>query len=429
MTSTRIPDIDRRALFKTLSYHLTKSAIAKKHVGLLIIDIRDFKRINRTFGFACGDQVLDDVIHRIRLISPHMECVIRMGNNEFALILPGMDSPAFVGLAVNRVRKEIDSSFRWYDKEFNVDICIGAAVTVGDRLSAQAMVLKSENALQQAKEEGLPFFLDTASDKDIDAFNWKLEKDLLDALAQNQLQLYYQPKISLANGLPLRAEALLRWNSPDHGSVPPDIMIPIIERAGKMTELTKWVLNSALRHLKDWPQTFGQMGVSINVPANIVHERTLRDMVNDALNIWGVKQEHLTLEITESAVIKDQQSSFSNLTHLNEAGIKISIDDFGTGYSSLEYFKNIPAKELKIDKSFVFNMFNDVADKNIVQLVIDLAHKFNLDVVAEGIEDVETLKILQTLGCDFAQGYYISHPISQSDFIKWLEEYDPSQFL
>lgn len=424
MSKISIPDINRRTFLKTLSFHLSKNAIAKKSVGLLIIDIRDFKRINRTFGFACGDQIIHDIFQRLNAVSQNEDCIMRIGNDEFAFMLPGLETPAYAGLAVNRLIKEMEKAFKWYDKEFRVDVCIGAAASIGDNLSSQELILKAEYALQNAKDRGLPFFLDGTDDSPQTPYNWELEKDLLSALKQNQLELFYQPKIDLKTGQTKHAEALLRWHSEKHGNIPPDQLVPIIERAGKMIDLTKWVLNTALRQMTEWPQIDAPLGVAVNIPANIVHERSLRDIIVDSLNIWGVQPHLLTLEITESAVIKDQQSSYNNLSHLKEAGVKISIDDFGTGYSSLEYFKNIPADELKIDKSFVFNMFNDSADRNIVQLIIDLAHKFNLSVVAEGIENEETLAILNKLDCDFAQGYFISRPINQQQFIQWLNNGD-----
>jgi EAL domain-containing protein (putative c-di-GMP-specific phosphodiesterase class I) len=306
---------------------------------------------------------------------------------------------------------------------FKIDIHIGAVAVMGNALSSQAMLLKAENALQKAKLQQLPFFVDSSAENHEEPYNWRMEKDLLDALEQNRLELYYQPKISLKTGKPEHAEALLRWHSPEHGQIPPDQIIPILERAGKMMLLSKWLINTALRQANDWPREQGIIGVAINIPANIIHDRTLRDIVEDAIKIWGIKPELLTLEITESAVIQDQQSSYNNLSHLKQAGIKISIDDFGTGYSSLEYFKSIPADELKIDKSFVLNVLKKVADKNIVQLIIDLAHKFDLNVVAEGIEEKETLELLRTLDCDFAQGYHIARPMSQTKFIAWLNEF------
>ena len=417
------PDIDRKLFFKALSMHLTKNTLAHKNVSLLIIDIRNFKRFNSTFGFPCGDQIIHDTYQRLCQISMHKDCVMRIGNNEFAFILPGLDNPVLAGLAINRILKEMEKPFTWFDMTFKIDIHIGAVAVMGNALSSQAMLLKAENALQKAKLQQLPFFVDSSAENHEEPYNWRMEKDLLDALEQNRLELYYQPKISLKTGKPEHAEALLRWHSPEHGQIPPDQIIPILERAGKMMLLSKWLINTALRQANDWPREQGIIGVAINIPANIIHDRTLRDIVEDAIKIWGIKPELLTLEITESAVIQDQQSSYNNLSHLKQAGIKISIDDFGTGYSSLEYFKSIPADELKIDKSFVLNVLKKVADKNIVQLIIDLAHKFDLNVVAEGIEEKETLELLRTLDCDFAQGYHIARPMSQTKFIAWLNEF------
>lgn len=422
------PEIARNLFFRTLAQHIHTSELAQKSLALILIDIRDFRRINRTFGYSCGDYVLAEIQQRISRLAKRPDNITRIGNNEYALILPGLDSPAYVALAISKLQEKLDDPFSWYEKEFKVDFCIGAVTLNAENISAQSLLAQAEIALQTAKAQSLPFHLDIANTEEQNDYNWQLENDLLQALKNHELRLFYQPKLELKTGKPIHAEALLRWQHPEHGNVPPDVVIPILERAGKMLDLTKWVLHSSLRHLKDWPLTHGDMGVAINIPANIIHDRSLREIVSDALNIWGIKPELLTLEITESAVIKDQQSSYNNLEYLKEAGIKIAIDDFGTGYSSLEYFKRIPADELKIDKSFIFNVFEDEADKNIVQLVIDLAHKFNLHVVAEGIENPETLQLLSELGCDYAQGFHISRPIPQDEFIEWLMGYQPKPY-
>lgn len=429
MKASVAPEIVRSQFFRALAQQIHTCELAHKCLALVLIDIRDFKRINRTFGYSCGDYVLAEIQQRILRLAKRPDNIARIGNNEFALILPGLDSPAYVALVLNKLQEKLDATFSWYEKDFQVDFCLGAVTLNAESVSAQSLLSQAETALQAAKEQHLPFHLEAANNEAQHEYNWQLEHDLLHALRNHELRLFYQPKLELKTGKPIHAEALLRWQHPEHGNVPPDVVIPILERAGKMLDLTKWVLHSSLRHLKDWPQTHGEMGVAVNIPANIIHDRSLREIVSDALSIWGIRPELLTLEITESAVIKDQQSSFNNLEYLKESGIKIAIDDFGTGYSSLEYFKRIPADELKIDKSFIFNVFEDDADRNIVQLVIDLAHKFNLHVVAEGIENPDTLNLLTELGCDYAQGYHISRPIPQHEFIDWLAAYQPTPLL
>jgi len=187
-----------------------------------------------------------------------------------------------------------------------------------------------------------------------------------------------------------------------------------------MLDLTKFVINFALRQLTKWPQQYGEMGVAVNIPANIIHHQMMHDIIADAISIWGINPACLTLEITESAVIVDQESSFRNLQSLRDTGVRISIDDFGTGYSSLQYFKHIPADELKIDKSFVMPMAYDTDNLNIINLIIQLAHSFNIQVVAEGVEDEKSLQLLEKLGCDYAQGYHILRPVPNDDFVAWL---------
>ncbi|HEY9135941.1 MAG TPA: EAL domain-containing protein, partial [Pseudomonadales bacterium] len=255
------------------------------------------------------------------------------------------------------------------------------------------------------------------------------EGELHDALTKNTMELFYQPKVDLRSGKPTHAEALVRWTSPSSGPISPLIFVPIIEQIGRMEDLTKWAVNTALRQLKEWPSLWGDLSVAVNVCPSLVDDPELLSFVSNAITIWDVDPSRLTLEITEGSIIQDPESSFSNLSNIKNKGVKISIDDFGTGYSSLAYFKNIPANELKIDKSFVFHMLENEGDKHITHVISDLAHKFNLSVVAEGVETKEILYALIDAHCDYAQGFYFSKPLPQGQFIEWLNKYNAGKFF
>jgi len=420
MNPASAPAINRELFLSRLATHLRQSRMAALGTGLFIIDIKQFRRLNLSLGFHCGDQALNDIESRLRRIVATLDCIFRVGNNEFAIIVPMLQNPEFMQLIARQLQLLFDDNFTWYDKEFRLDARIGATASHDGDCSALQMLTIAESALAQAKTEGAAFVQRTINAEPASNHDWQFENDVLDAMENNAFTLYWQPKVHLGSSKPLKAEGLLRWCSEKYGLVGPDRILPILEYSGKMLDLTQFVINCALRQLTKWPKHYGEMGVAVNIPANIVHHHMMRDIIADAISIWGVDPACLTLEITESAIIVDQESSFMNLQSLRDTGVRISIDDFGTGYSSLQYFKHIPADELKIDKSFVMPMADDTANHNIIKLIIQLAHSFNIQVVAEGVEDEKSLQLLGTLGCDYAQGYHISRPITNDDFVEWL---------
>lgn len=420
MKSAPAPGINRDLFLSRLTTQLRQSRTAALGTGLFILDIKQFRRINLSLGFLCGDHVLTDIETRLRRIVTTADSVFRIGNNEFAIVVTMLQNAEFMQLIARQLQLMFDDNFSWYDKEFRLDARIGATASHDSDCTALLMLTAAENALAQAKIEGVAFLQKSLATDIAPSHDWQFENDVLEAMEDNAFTLYWQPKIRLSDSKPLKAEGLLRWRSEKYGLVAPDRILPTIEYNGKMLDLTKFVINCALRHLSKWPKQYGDMGVAVNIPANIVHHRMMRDIITDAVSIWGVNPACLTLEITESAIIVDQESSFKNLQALRDIGVRISIDDFGTGYSSLQYFKHIPADELKIDKSFVMPMASDTDNYNIIDLIIQLAHSFNIQVVAEGVEDEKSLLLLEKLGCDYAQGYHISRPIANDDFVEWL---------
>lgn len=248
-----------------------------------------------------------------------------------------------------------------------------------------------------------------------------LEQHFSEALYDNAFDLYFQPKVDLQTGRVSSAEALIRWHLPGYGAVSPERVVQLAEAAGQTYELTRWVVNRALRAMREWRDTVA-LPVAVNVPAGLVNSPDLANMLHGALSIWGVEPSMLTVEVTEGAVIEDKEAGFDNLQLLRELGMGLSIDDFGTGYSSLSYFKHIPATEIKIDQSFVRRILNDPQDRALVGIIIEIAHLFDFSVVAEGVEDVETLQCLRELGCDIAQGYLYSRPLPEQELLDWLRQ-------
>jgi EAL domain-containing protein (putative c-di-GMP-specific phosphodiesterase class I) len=246
--------------------------------------------------------------------------------------------------------------------------------------------------------------------------------ELRKAIRDNDLTLFYQPKIEIASGRAVAVEALVRWTHPGFGKIPPNEFIPMAERTGMIKPLTQWVINQALGQCASWLNKGITLDMAINLSAWDLGDIRLPERIGQMLEAWGLESRCLVLEITETAVMADPELSSTILGQLDEMGVRISVDDYGTGYSSLAYIKRLPLEELKIDQSFVHDMASAEYDATIVRSTVALAHNLGLSVVAEGVEDLETLQLLESLGCDKVQGYYLSRPLPANDLEEWYRE-------
>ena len=424
---------ERQALLKTVEATLKSSHNQQDLTALAIIDVRDFHELNRSFGSECGDAILSAINERLTALSSEAFIFHYLGNDEFGVLLPQLKSPGFAVICAEQILALFKGVFEWQNHSLKITINIGIAYNYANHLDANKLLLDTELALKQAKTSNQAYaMLGKNEQQSSDQLKWELLNNLHVAMQQDELELYYQPKLCI-NGAGASsdtatdqhnsryAEALIRWPTVDHGLISPDITIPLIEHLGSELDLINWLVNTALKHLSEMSGSHNG-GVSVNIPANSVTSKTLYELVAQALALWHVEPNRLTLEITEDVLIKDKELAFDYLSKVRETGVRISIDDFGTGYSSLAYFKHIPADELKIDQFFVSNMLHNEGDRNIVKLIIDLAHAFKLVVVAEGVEDSETLDLLKTMGCDYAQGYLISRPMPYQEYLGWLKE-------
>jgi diguanylate cyclase (GGDEF)-like protein len=407
---------DRTSLLSNLWQQLHQASENKQWVGLLLLDIKDFSNINRLYGIEAGDALIMNINQRLGNMS-NQNMHFRLGNDEFAIILDHLSSPENLEYSASQLSIQMSHSFQWQNHNLPIQVNIGACASQTKDGNEQ-LLLATEHALSQAKKQNLNFYINDIKNQQNIQDDINLRRDFEKALHQNELEIFYQPKIRLKQPDDIYAEALLRWNHPELGFVPPDKFLPICEQLGLNLNLTKWVFNRTLREISQWPKE-QKAHVAINASADIIDNPELPEIIRYAINIWGVDPQQLTLEITEKAVIGDMQSGSQNLTKLREMGLNISIDDFGTGYSSLEYFKHIPADELKIDRTFIHHLKTDNADQKLTRIMIELAHTFGLDVVAEGIEDAETLEYLRALGCDFVQGYFIAKPMPFQNFTQW----------
>ncbi|MGH8377532.1 MAG: putative bifunctional diguanylate cyclase/phosphodiesterase, partial [Gammaproteobacteria bacterium] len=328
----------------------------------------------------------------------------------------------------NKILRALGAPFEIGEHAVSLGANMGIALFPDHADTPEKLLQHAELALSEAASKDLPYLVYSDTTPETLAGAWDLESELDTALDNGELEIYYQAKINLRGGLLIGAEALLRWRSPKRGIVPPNVFIPIATRTGQIGELTWSAINMALQHAAAWPTRFGPLSLAVNIAPSLLEDETLVSRVADAMGVWSAKPNRLILEITETAVMGNPELSFETIRALKDKGVSVSIDDFGTGYSSLANFKNIPASELKIDKSFVMNMLYSKADASIVRTVIGLAQAFDLQVAAEGVESMEILRTLAALQCNYAQGYYISQPVPAGAFTQFINEYVPPIF-
>lgn len=427
MTVTSIDELtglhDRKAFLQLLSGQVKDANTYRSKVALLIVDINRFYRINNIFGYEAGDEILKKVALVLRNVIRDQDSVARIGDNRFALILTGVMNVGHAELAAHKILRLLQAPFLFDDKKIIVDCTIGISLCPLHASNHMFLMKECESVLHSAKDKNIKIGVsETLEDEEIPD-DWDIELALDDALANDQLLIHYQPKIALDSGGVVGVEALLRWKHPARGFIPPNYFIPIAERMGHIKPITNWIFNTVLRQGSEWTDKWGPLSIAVNIPPDFILMPDMKDIVANALSLWGSEDVTLTLEIVERSLVLEPEKSISILKELQAMGVSISIDDFGTGYSSLSYFENLPVNELKIDQSFVTHVVKSPANQNIVKLVVDLAHAFDMEVVAEGVEDLEALAYLKKIKCDLAQGYYFAKPMPQDQIKTWLENF------
>jgi diguanylate cyclase (GGDEF)-like protein len=392
-------------------------------LGLVLIDLSNLGRINHRLGYAEGDRLLRRIQAELLALSTLPETVFRVAGHGFAFILPGLQNPGFIALGGHRIRQVLDHALQAEELSESPHLCLGMAVAGGPcGYSVEQVLATAEANLVQARLSGgvvMDGLVEPAAPGTVVP---GLTHQFGDALRDGALELYFQPKVDLRSGRVCGAEALLRWYL-DATAVSPQRVVALAEREGELFALCKSVLHRALRQLHQWGERYLQ-SLSVNLPAQLLTHPELLNTLRDALRIWSVPPSRLVLEITEDALFEDKEAGRLTLLELRALGVGLSIDDFGTGYSSLSYFQHIPAQELKIDRSFVARMFEQDRYRELVRIIIDIAHLFELQVVAEGVEEERTLRALRELGCDSVQGYLYARPMAADAFIRWLQVHD-----
>jgi len=413
---------NRTLLHDRLQHAIRTSRRENKKVALLMIDLDRFKEVNDTLGHHIGDALLVEIGQRLVDTLREADTVARLGGDEFAVVLSDTDEDKASHIA-EKIHTLMAEMFYIEEIKLYIKASIGIVLYPKHGKSAQALLQKSDIAMYVAKHNKLGQSVYDPEHDQHSIGRLALMSDLRIALNEDQLELHYQPKIALSSGDIIGFEALLRWQHPKYGAIPPTQIIPLAEQTGDIGDVTKWVIEKALNQLKLWQQRNIFLSISVNLSVYNLYDTELINQVTQLLHDNMPLCHHLTFEITESAMMEQPEQAVEVITLFDNLGVRISIDDFGTGFSSLSYLKRLPVDELKIDKSFVMEIHNDDSDAVIVRSTIDLAHNLGLEVVAEGIENQDIYDILSILGCDHAQGYHISYPLPLNELENWLKPY------
>ena len=408
-----------RTLFQRELAAVIEPAGAK--AAVLLMDLNGFRDVNDTLGHSAGDLLLREIGGRLeRALDSTGGVVARLGGDEFAVLLPGIGGELAAKTVAHEVMSVLQQQMTIDGLRVDIGASIGIALAPLHGTEAVTLLRRADVAMYSAKESSGHIQI-YSPDRDYHSpQRLALVAELRSTVERGELRVVYQPKADLRTGKVVGAEALARWRHPDLGFVPPEEFIAVAERTGVIGELTMHVLRTALKQCRAWRLSGLPLTVSVNLSA-----RSLRSdfpaSVAQILGETGVAAAGLTLEITESSIMDDPEHTGQVLDQLSAMGVNIAIDDFGTGYSSLTYLKRLPVDEIKIDKSFVLGMATDDDDAAIVRSTVDLGRNLGLRVVAEGIEDADTWTALTTLGCDMAQGYYLSTPVTSAEFDLWLD--------
>ena len=412
----------RDGLFNQLKDYVEQHKASGKKLALLLIKVDNFRRLNTVFGYHTGDIFLKAFSHRLENIARNKDFIAHIGNSEFVMLLPEIFNTGHAELAVHKIFSAMGEPFEMDGRSHKIGVHIGVSIYPDHDDELESLMQKAEMAMIASRTSAASYALYSHEDVESNIGAWDIEGELETALENDDFELYYQPQVCMQTKYLFGAEALIRWNHKQRGFIRPDIFILVAEKTGQIHAITRWCLNTALRQIKEWPSLSKPLSLSVNISALVFNDLSFVDSVKSAINFWGVPAEQLTLEVTESALVDDVNTSFITLNELRQLGVGISIDEFGTGYSSMAYLKNIPANELKVDQSFVFHMLNNAMDQHIVNTVIEMGHGFNMKVVAEGIENAETFEALKKLGCDIGQGYHVAYPMPLDEFNQWVKD-------
>ena len=407
---TKLPN--RVLLEQRLEQLLVRAQAHDGQFSLMFMDLDGFKLVNDAYGHQAGDRLLVHVAGQLTAALHAGDMVARVGGDEFIVLVPGTDAPGATAIA-ERLLAAVSIPFEVGGHELSISASIGIAMCPADGSSAHDALIHADAAMYRAKSLGrnaICFFEASMNENLTDQL--ELTGELKRAVGLHQLVLHYQPQFAAPDGPITRVEALLRWQHPVRGLLPPDVFIPLAEKTGLIVPIGEWVLDEACRQCREWLATgVRECNIAVNLSAVQFDHPGLLAMVRDTLSRHALDARHLTIEVTESTAMRDVDCSLRILQSLHEMGVRVSIDDFGTGYSSLMYLKRLPASELKIDRGFVRELAHDAEDAAIISSVVALGKTLGMSVVAEGVETAAQQEFLTRLGCESLQGFLLGHPV------------------
>jgi diguanylate cyclase (GGDEF)-like protein len=395
----------------------------EQHItGLLFIDLDHFKQINDTLGHSIGDELLKFVGNTLQSLVRKSDTVARIGGDEFVVLLPNIDRCESAIHVAETIIHALSNAINIGDSTFNITPSIGISLYPDDGLDAETLLHNADIAMYRAKAQGRNTYqCYTADMGEVAAEVMRLEVALRQAIEHDEFELYYQPKVSASSRLIVGAEALIRWNRPGLGQIPPDTFIPFAEQRSLMLGIDQYVLRQACKQLREWLNNgVTALPVAVNLSSGHFSRGSLLTELQALLEQFAVPAQLLQLEVTEGLLLQESETVYLNLIGLRQMGIKISLDDFGTGYSSLSYLHRFPVDQLKIDRSFVSKLSTADHDAPLVSAIIGIGHSLNLSVIAEGVETIEQAALLHRLQCDELQGYYFSRPVPAAEYAKLL---------
>lgn len=416
-----LTDLPNRALLRDRLHQAILSARRQQtSVALLLLDLDHLQEVNESYGQENGDLLLQQAGSRLRSALRESDTVARLGEDEFAILLPAVDDAGALR-AAGKLVEAIEKPFALGAHDVRVSASIGLTLYPQHGDNASALLRQADVAMYVAKRTDQDYVLYSTDLDDHKAGRLSLINELREAVANEQLVLHYQPKVDLRTGHAGHVEALARWHHPDHGFIAPAEFVELAEHSGLIKGLTNWVLGEAMRQCGEWLKAGLEVSVAVNLSALSLNDLQLIDEIRRLVRVWQVPPTWLEVEVAESAIMTDTRQSREVLDKLHEMGVRVCIDDFGTGHTSLSYLKQLPVDQIKIDKTFVLNMATDPDDAFVAQSIVDLGHHLGLEVVAEGVENEETWDMLAAMGCDMGQGYYLSRPVPASDVTVWFE--------
>ena len=417
---TSLPN--RALLMDRLNQSISNARRRTRTLALLMLDLDRFKEINDTLGHLTGDALLQQVGARLRNVLRDSDTVARLGGDEFAVLLPNVSDTNALRIAAT-IHERLEKVYEVYEHSLYVGVSIGVAVFPQHGETSETLLQHADVAMYMAKRSNSGIMLyDVERDKH-SVTHLSVLSDLRSAADNGEFILQYQPKLTMRDSNIEGAEALLRWKHPKQGLIMPDSFINVAEQTGLIKRLSNWVLDTAIRDCQHLHEQGYKINMSVNLSVWDIQDPNIGLIITQKLEKWGLPAQYLTLEITERVMMAEPERARMALSELDNMGVQVVIDDFGTGFSSLVYLKQLPVSMLKVDKSFVIDMMRDESDAAIVHSIIELSHNLGLQTVAEGVENDQAWSWLSAWDCDYAQGYYISHPLSLADFEQYLGSY------